>query len=66
MSFLLMLVTNFAPLVPVTDIISHCYTQHIFFSHISGEIASEWQDMDPEEAGSKEKFDKLMALVNVS
>nr|CAB3265241.1 26S proteasome non-ATPase regulatory subunit 2-like [Phallusia mammillata] len=36
---------------------------HEYVRHISGEIAIEWQDIDPEEDGGKEKLDKLLAIV---
>jgi len=35
-----------------------------FFRHISGEIAAEWQENDPDEDGEG-KLDELMTIVEV-
>jgi len=37
---------------------------HEYVRHISGEIASEWQDIDAEEADSEKRLEKLLSLVN--
>nr|XP_026689931.1 26S proteasome non-ATPase regulatory subunit 2-like isoform X3 [Ciona intestinalis] len=36
---------------------------HEYVRHISGEVASEWQDIDQEEEGSKDKLAQLLAIV---
>lgn len=37
---------------------------HEYVRHISGEIASEWQDIDTEEADSEKRLERLLAIVD--